>query len=89
MEGLQSGRWAQHMLDDGTFDLALVPKRPILVQTPSEEMEMWVDGEFMKLGFDVQGKAYRDRVEVIRETKAEGEVVLEEMERWRLRGIMD
>jgi hypothetical protein len=81
------GLWARDLLSDGTLNLPLPPDRPILVKTTSKEMEGWVDAELRELGSDGDGIAYRDRVEVIRETEEEGEAVFREMQAWRRRGM--
>jgi hypothetical protein len=79
--------WAQAMLWDGEFDLPFSLERTVLVKTSSGEMEVILDAQFEDLGTDENGMAYRDRVEISRESEEEGELMLAEMEWWRRRGI--
>jgi hypothetical protein len=71
------------MLENGAFDLPLAPDRPILIQTLTEGSKLWVNAELVYLGADGEGRAYRDRVEVTRETEEEGEAVFGELQAWR------
>jgi hypothetical protein len=84
--GLRRTGWLEDMLTDVVFDLPLAPNHPILIQTSSEQTQTHVDRELRNMGVDKAGSAYRDRVEISRETEEEGEKVMEEMEDWRRRG---
>jgi hypothetical protein len=74
------------MLEDGVFDLPLAPDRSILIRMSSEQVQTYVDRKLRNLGADEKGVAYRDRVEISRETEEEGEAVQGEREDCRQRG---
>jgi hypothetical protein len=78
--------WAQAMLWDGEFDLPFALERTILIKTSSGETEVILDAQFKDLGTDENGMAYRDRIEISRESEEEGELMLAEVEWWQRRG---